>query len=510
MSQRPWEVETQAGRYRGAPVGGACVFRGIRYGRAHRFQAPVAADPFVGIRDADRSGPASPQRIGAGQSDPFLSWYSDVGAMSEDCQFLDVFTPGCDGTARPVMVWLHGGGWMSFSGSSDGTDGTALAQAQDVVVVSLSHRLGAFGFLALDTEDARFADAGNAGLLDIALALRWVRDNIAAFGGDPGNVTIFGQSGGAAKVAALMAMPAAEGLFHKAIIQSMSGGLQIARPEEAARISHALTRAAGLEPGDTEGLCSLSEMQLVEAQSTLPRVFRPVIDGRQFTGHPLLPMAPARSRHIPLMAGCTATETTYYMRAQPDSFGIDTDSLHRRLVRFLGTDAAKTARIVQAYCDAQPGATPTDILVAVTTDQIFMRNTYHAAQLQADAGAPVFAFVYARETPVEGGRLGAPHCSEVPFIFGTADRAAAHVGEGPDIAPMTGMMMATWAAFARSGTPANPLLPEWRPFAHPDRPVMALQPHPRLLSAPGAIARAALNDVPRYEYAMARGSFTTD
>jgi len=503
-------VDTTLGRYRGSHRGMACVFRGIRYGKAERFRAPTAPLSFAGVHDALKNGPAAPQKLGSGPRNPFIAWYSDIRAISEDCLFLNVFTPACDGAARPVMVWLHGGGWMNFSGSAPGTDGSALAAAEDVVVVSLNHRLGAFGFLSLDWADPDFADAGNAGLLDIALALAWVRDNIAGFGGDPANVTIFGQSGGAAKVAALMAMPAAEGLFHKAIIQSMSGGLQIAEADAATAINRALMQAAGIDPAAKGALIDLSKEQLIEAQNALPRVFRPVIDGRQFSGHPFLPAAPSRARAIPLLAGCTATETTYYLRNSPDSFAIGMEQVTGRLRKFLGTDEAVTRRIIGAYRDSLQGGSPSDILVAVTTDQIFMRNTYDAARLHTEAGGQAFAFVYARETPVEGGHLRAPHCSELPFIFGTTDVARAHVGKGPDITPMTRMMMATWASFARTGNPGNALLPEWPPYSNADRPVMALQPDPEPLSDPGVSARAALRSVPRYEYAMARGGFVTD
>lgn len=503
-------VETTQGRYQGLQRGAACAFLGMRYGTAERFKAPKPAPNFAGTKEANSFGPAAPQQVSANQMDPFLSWYAGLTEMSENCQFLNVFTPASDSAQRPVMVWLHGGGWMNFSSSVTGTDGTAFAAAQDVVVISLNHRLGALGFLALGDASSAFPDAGNAGLLDIVLVLKWVRDNVAAFGGDPDNVTIFGQSGGGAKVSALLGMSAAKGLFHKAIIQSMSGGLQIATPEAAAQITRNFIKAAGLDPDQTDALASLPLSSLISAQSALPRVFRPVIDNRYFDADPFLPSAPQTAKGIPLMAGCTATETTYYLRANPGSFAIDADRLQKRIETFLGTDATTTAGIIAAYRNTMNGVSPADILVAITTDQIFMRNTYTAARLHAEAGNPAFAFVFARETDVEGGNLRAPHCTDLPFIFGTTKVAKGHVGTGPDIAPMTRQMMTTWAEFARKGSPANDIVGDWPDYGAVERPVMALRPDPALLQDPGGVARRSLDVVPRYDYARSRGSFTSD
>ena len=243
-------AETTNGKVRGMLLDGVAVFRGVRYGAstagANRFLPPQPAAPWAGIRDATDWSCSAPQLTKPTYADPFYAWYAAIRDMSEDCLFLNVFTPGLDNGRRPVMVWLHGGGWGNFASSAPGFDGTNLARAQDVVVVSMNHRLNVFGFLQLDKSHERFADSGSAGVLDLVMALRWVRDNAATFGGDPANVTIFGQSGGAAKTAALLAMPAAKGLFHKAIVQSTSGGLRIAGREEAARMAADLGKAMEL------------------------------------------------------------------------------------------------------------------------------------------------------------------------------------------------------------------------------------------------------------------------
>ncbi|WP_417722690.1 carboxylesterase/lipase family protein [Salipiger sp.] len=505
-------ADTDLGRVRGERTGPAIRFRGLRYGRSTggkaRFLPPSSPEPRAGITDAVRPGASAPQQLLPAYADAFMGWYSETRPQSEDCLFLNVFTPACDRGRRPVMVWLHGGGWMNFASTAPGFDATALAAAEDVVVVSPNHRLGAFGHLAAGG-DARFRDAGNAGLLDMVLALDWVQRNAAAFGGDPGNVCLFGQSGGASKVAALMAMPAAQGLFHKAVIQSCSGGIRITEPDEAERLAHVLATALGRDRADGAALQDVPMARMLDALAGVPGVFRPVIDGRRFTRHPFDPDAPEPSRGIPLMIGCTETESAAYLYRDPGNFRLDLDSLRRRLARFLGIDPPEVERIIAAYRSDRPAATASDILVAVTTDQLFKRNTYRIAERHARQ-APVWAYVFARPTPVMGGVLGAPHCSEVPFVFGTTGVAAAHVGDGPDVKEMERRMMATWAAFARSGSPANDALPEWRPYSDADRPVMALSRAPQLLSDPGATARAALDPLPIYEYGTSRANFASD
>lgn len=503
-------VETTRGKLRGMDSGSVVSFKGIRYGQstagANRFRPPLPPEKWAGIPDALEWGNSAPQQGQAAHPDPFYSWYSAIREISEDCLFLNVFTPRADDNRRPVMVWLHGGGWRMGAGTAPGTDGSGLVEEEDVVVVTLNHRLGALGFFAIGRDDDRFADAGNAGLLDILLALRWVHDNIAEFGGDPSNVTIFGQSGGAAKVAALMTMPPARALFHRAIIQSSSGGLRIADYDEAAKFMFDIARQLGFESSDGAALQKVPLDKLMGAVKQSPWYFRPVIDDRTFHGHPFTAAAPAFP-HIPTMVGCTNTETTYYMRRNPASFTMDLPEVQARLVQFLQVDRAVTQRVIEAYRDADSYASPADILIAVTTDYLFKRNTYHMAALQDTAAAPSYAFVFAFETPVEGGILRSPHTLEIPFIFGTAEIARAIVGTEPDIEPMTRIMMATWAQFARSGNPNNPLVPDWRPYAQTGRPIMALQLRSELLLNSRGRARATLDELPFYEYGQSRDNF---
>ncbi len=499
-------VDTAKGKVRGATEAGVHSFKGIPYAAstagAHRFRPPAPAESWAGIRDALTFGASAPQ--GPGATDPITSWYGALQPVGEDCLSLNVFTPGLNADARrPVMVWIHGGTWSSCAGSAPGFDGAALAKSGDVVVVTVNHRLNLFGYVRLDDPDERFADSGNAGVLDLVAALQWVRDAIAGFGGDPANVTIFGQSGGAAKVSALLAMPAARGLFHKAIAQSCSGSLRLAGPEEAARMTHALAAQLGIEGGSGAAWQAVPAEQIIAALRTTPRPFRPVLDGRNFPQNPFDPAAPALARDIPLMIGNAANETRLYLAADPRNFTLDSAEVHKRVARFVQIDAAETSRLIDAYRASLPDPSPSDLLAAITTDFTYRRNTTHEAALQAAAAqAPVYAYVFNWKTPVMGGVLQTPHTLEVPFIFGTTAAAAPLVGDGPDIAPLTQTMMATWVAFARTGNPNTAALPTWPRYDGATRSTMLLERDSTVASNPGGEARQALDRHPFFEYSM--------
>jgi para-nitrobenzyl esterase len=505
-------VETTYGKVRGVrglTDQGVHVFKGVRYGDttagANRFMPPRPPPKWAGIVDAQAWGASAPQA--AGKADSFNDWYTAIQPVSEDCLFLNVFTPGIrDNARRPVMVWLHGGAWTNCAGTAPGFDGTGLARDGDVVVVTVNHRLNVFGYVKLDDPDERFADAGNTGVQDMIAALRWVRDNAAEFGGDPGNVTIFGQSGGAAKVVALMGTAKSSGLFHKAIVQSCSGGRQIDGQQEAARQAHDLATVLGWPTLTGTALQKVSMNDLIKAAKGIADPFRPVIDGRTFTADPFYPAAPAISAHIPLLIGNANTEMTYYLQVDPRNFSLAMSDVKRRMGRFLKLDGAQVDRLVDAYRASYPGYTPSELLTTMSTDYIFKRNTLKVASLQAArAAAPVYAYVFARETPIRGGVIHTPHTEEVPFIFGTTKAAAAMLGTGGDIEPVTRMMTATWTSFARHGKPDNTMLPHWAPFKDPERQTMVLQRESRLEQDPGGQARAALETLPYYEYSMERG-----
>ncbi len=498
-------VETSSGKLRGASAEGVHSFKAIPYaastGDAGRFLPPAAVTPWAGVRDAVRFGNSAPQV--SSEPDPLSSWYGAIEPTSEDCLSLNVFTSGLDEAKRPVMVWIHGGAWSNCAGSAPGFDGSSLARHGDVVVVTVNHRLNVFGYIQLDDRDERFADAGSAGVLDLVAALRWVRDNAAVFGGDPGNVTIFGQSGGGAKVSALFAMPAARGLFHRAIAQSCSGSLRLTGQEEAARLAHGLAQQLGISSARGAALQAVPAHQLIAALQAMPRPFRPVLDGRSFRQNPFDPAAPSISSDIPFMVGNAATEATLYMAADPKNFSLDIAEVRRRVGRFLQIDAGVTERILDAYRSAAPAASPSDLLAAIATDYSYRRNTTREAALQAaTARAPVYAYVFNWRTPVSGGVLRSPHTSEVPFVFGTTAAAAPLVGAGPDIALLTRTVMASWVAFARTGDPNNPALPSWPRYDAASRSTMLLETESTVVSNPGGEARQAMEDLPVFEYGM--------
>src|ERR1700761_1621619 len=498
-------VETASGKVRGVQQPGVQVFRGIRYGEStagRRFLPPVAAKPWSGILDAKAAGNSAPQIPGAGY--PIAAWYTKIEPISEDCLFLNVFTPmATQGARKPVMVWLHGGAWMNCAGSAPGFDGTNLARDGDVVVVTINHRINIFGHLKLESRDERFADSGNTGVLDMVLALRWGRDNIAAFGGDPDNVTIFGQSGGAAKVATLMAFPPARGLFHKAIMQSFSGGAHMRTADEAARIARGVAVAAGLQQADAEALQALPMDQLIATMKVMTDAIYPIIDDRNFFHHPYDPVMAEDASAIPLLIGNAATEATWFMGADMKNFELQDADARNRIGRYLSINEAETNRIIDAYRATLKDPTPTDLLISIITDFQFRKNTTNFAAMKAAQGsAPVYYYVFDWRTPVFGGVLKTPHTLEVPFVFGSTEAATASVGNGPELALLTNTVQSMWTNFARNGSPRTAATTDWPNYQTQSRPTMMIGLKPALAEDPGGVARQAIAELPAYEYSV--------
>ncbi len=384
------------------------------------------------------------------------------------------------------MVWLHGGDFSSLSGSRNVFDGTRLARKGDVVVVTLNHRLNVFGYLQLAQLVPAYPDAGNAGMLDIVAALNWVRDNIAEFGGDPGNVTIFGQSGGGAKVSTLMAMPAATGLFHKAIVQSGSYYLQAMSAAEGTQQTIALLDALGLKPGDASKLAELPAAQLVDGMDKAMRGpakanYRPVVDGRDLVSGPWAPGGPAISANIPLLVGTTATEMTLLTGArEPETFSLDEAGLRKRLATWFV--AGDIDRVMTTFRAAHPGATPSDLFFAVATDKAMREGAWRQAERKAaQNGAPVWLYELDWATPVDGGKWRSPHSLDLAMVFDNVALSASMVGTGPDAQMVADQMSGAWLAFARTGDPNSPALPVWPAYNASDRATMVFDAKSRVV-----------------------------
>jgi len=487
-------AQTANGQLRGARIGGAHAFKGIQYGTptggAARFRPPQPVEPWTGIRGALDYGARSPQSEG---SFPLAPQVGDLVTplsaqpIGEDCLVLNLWTPALrDGGKRPVLVWLHGGAFITGSGADPWAHGVNFCQRQDVVVVTLNHRLGACGYLHLEDIpglDGDFAGAGLAGMFDIIAALAWIRDNIAEFGGDPGNVTLFGQSGGGGKVCVLMAMPKARGLFHKAIVQS-GPALKMAERQDGTDTATAFLAELGLRPEQAEELRKLPLERLMAAQQKViaragmasfadrRRVgFNPVSGLPDFPAGPFEPEAPALSADIPLLIGTNKDEMTIFFAMEPWLASLDDRQLGTRLQPYVG---ALSATLAREYRRLYPAAPAGELFVTIIGDfGITLPSFQIADRKAAQKAAPVYGYLFQRESPALQGRLRSCHIVEIPYVFDTLEDAAFIDRTAAD-AKLSRTVSAIWAEFARSGKPAAPGLPAWPAYAGEERATMLL------------------------------------
>jgi para-nitrobenzyl esterase len=491
-------VKAPAGTVRGRTEGGILSFKGIPYGAPtgaeNRFQPPKKVVPWAGIRDAGEFGPraiqklldleavnSAPLKLAVGLCSP------DANKFGEDCLRLNIWAPKLrPGHTHPVMFWCHGQGFSGGSGDLPWLDGGNLARKHDVVVVSINHRLNLFGFLYLgDVAGPEYADSGNVGMLDIVAALRWVRDNIAPFGGDPDNVTIFGQSGGGAKVSVLLAMPAAKGLFHKAIVQSGSLIRTLTR-DEATLVTKQVLNELKISPERAGELRYVSAARLLQALESVReserldvvdrerRFFNPVVDGRSLPSQPWDPIAPAISAHVPLMVGTTANEGTLLAMVDPGLFSLD-DATMRGQLKVLGLSDAQVTRVVGAYRATRSAASPIDLFFAIASDRLFRMQAIKQAERKVEQGrAPVFMYLFAWTAPAFGGKYKAFHGLEQPFAFDNLDAAPGvwDAKRDPRCDELADKISGVWVAFARTGNPNHPKLGGWEPYTLKDRQTM--------------------------------------
>lgn len=455
----------RAGRYRGLFDRGVAAFLGIRYARAERFALP-RAESFVGEPfNAVAFGPLCPQ------ANPM----SDQ--MSEDCLFLNIWTPETDLRARrPVMVYFHGGAYNWGSVTDPLTQGARLAAQGDVVVVTVNHRLNVFGYGWLAPFGQRFRHSGNLGQLDLICALQWVRDNIAHFGGDPGRVMVFGQSGGGAKIATLMAMPEADGLFHAAA--TMSGQQVTASgPGNAWKRTSAFMREIGLAEGDFGALLELPFQRLVEGLGARDPVlggsiyFGPVLDMVHLHRHPFWPDAAPQSRHIPMILGNTTDETRAFISPDgPVVAGLDWTNIAERLAPHIRIDL-RPDWVVEQYRAHFPEWSAQEVFYAATTDGRSWPGQLIEAEERARAGADkTWVYQLDRESPLDP-RRGAAHTDDLPYVFGTLDAPGSYSGTDARAREISAAMMQAFSGLARSGVPG---LDFWRPYTLPDRATLMI------------------------------------
>lgn len=485
-------ARTRAGPLIGGWDRDVAVFRGVRYGqdtRPYRFAAPHRPEPWREPVEALRYGAACPQP-------------GDEPDQNEDCLFLNVWTPAPDRERRPVLVYIHGGGYATGSGSDPLYDGARLARRRGVVVVTVNHRLGPLGYAYLARVSPGFEVSGNVGQLDLILALEWVRDNIAAFGGDSGCVTLFGQSGGGAKIATLMATPRAEGLFHRVL--TMSGQQVTASgPLNATRRAAAWLETLGLPPGEAASVRGLSVDRLIEAGRQVDPIlgygslyFGPVLDGRVLERHPFYPDAPAQSAHIPMIIGQTRDETLAFLGADPRNVGLTWESLVQRLTPDqLRLDVAPE-EVVAAYRRMRPELSPDEVLIAATTAGRSWRAALIELEARALQGAPTWAYHLDLPARLPNGREGAYHTADIALWLDNIDAPGSGYA-GSEAQGLADRLGETLVAFARDGRPplAGPL-GAWPMYRPPERATLVLDRAPRVVLDPRGDERRFFARVP--------------
>jgi para-nitrobenzyl esterase len=486
-------LETRFGKVAGVKAQGVHVFKGIPYGadtRHTRFQPAQLPVAWRKTRDATSYGPSCPQS-------------SERENVSEDCLVLNVWTPGLrDGRKRPIMVYFHGGEFSNGSGSHPTYEGTRLCNRGDVVVVTVNHRLNVFGHLYLARfGGSKYASSGNVGILDLVQALTWVRDHAELIGGDPQRVMVFGQSGGGAKIATLMAMPAAKGLFHRAATMS---GQQItaAGPRGATERARTVLQTLKIAPNDVAKLNDVPTADLVAAiRATDPSMvgrnvyFGPVLDQSVLSRHPFYPDAPPLAADIPMIIGNTRDETRAFLGNEPGVEQLTWEELPERLLPQLHVDI-QPEYVIAEYRKLYPKYSATEVFFAATTAGRSWRGAVIEAELRAAQGSPAYVYQLNYRSPLENGRYGAQHAMDIPLVFDNIAQPGSLTGKNADAQKTADQMSEAFLAFARTGKPTHAGIPEWRPYELPARATMVFDASSQLVNDPRGEERKLFAAVP--------------
>jgi para-nitrobenzyl esterase len=511
-------VATSAGKVAGYVRKGIFTFKGIPYGDttegANRFVPPAKPKAWSGVRSSRQHGPVAPQGARAGWANDeeafMFSW--DDGIQGEDCLRINVWTPGVkDNKKRPVMVWLHGGGFAAGSGQELlSYDGENLARRGDVVVVTLNHRLNVLGYLNLAKYGDKYASSANVGMLDIVAALEWVRDNVTAFGGDPGVVTIFGQSGGGGKVSTLMGMPAAKGLFHRAIVESGSM-LRGNTEERSQKLSDLVVAELGLTSSTIDQIHTMPYAQILHGSQEVLRKnnprpaggvpnfrrmaeslgFSPVVDGTILPAHPFDPQASAISADVPMIVGTTLNE--FVTATNHPEYELMTDAELEQRVRGMFGD--KTPAILAAFRQRTPAAKPFDLWSHIAASTV-RENAIKQCKAKAALGkAPAYLYWFTWQTPILSGRPRAFQCAEIAFAFDNTDRCEDMTGGGVDARALAAKVSEAWIHFARAGNPNHPGIPHWAEFTPDSVPTIIFDNNTEVVNNPDGGEQASIAEV---------------